>query len=121
MTVTKPSAARSRQMSLVKGKGNKSTEEKVLRLLRKRNIWGWRRHPELPGRPDFAFMQEKLAVFLDGCFWHGCPNCSRRAPRTNASFWAGKLNENLERDRRVSRELRGRGWRVLRIWEHALQ
>src|SRR5258708_38428012 len=101
----KPTAARSKQMSLVRGTGNKSTERRFTRLLRQKNISGWRRHAALPGRPDFLFRREKLAIFLDGCFWHGCPKCNRRRPKSNAPFWARKLDQNRERDRRVGQEL----------------
>lgn len=114
------SPERSRQMSLVRGKGNKSTELRMLTILREARITGWRRHLPIPGRPDFAFPKERLALFVDGCFWHGCPLCARRAPRNNASFWSDKINANKRRDRHVNRELRAQGWRVLRVWEHCL-
>ena len=111
---------RSRQMALVRGKGNKSTELRMLTILRTAHITGWRRQLPLPGRPDFSFPRERLALFIDGCFWHGCPTCARRAPRNNAAFWAAKIVSNELRDRRVNRELRSRGWHVLRFWEHGL-
>jgi DNA mismatch endonuclease (patch repair protein) len=114
--------ARSRQMALVRNKGNKSTEQRMLKLLRMHRITGWRRHLALPGRPDFAFpAPHKVAVFIDGCFWHRCPSCKRRLPRNNASFWDEKIKGNVRRDRRVDRELRANGWIVLRIWEHTLK
>lgn len=106
-------------MALVKGRGNKSTELRFVALLRSRRISGWRRHTSLPGRPDFTFPAEKVAIFVDGCFWHGCKRCYRR-PKSNIEFWAGKLRENMNRDRRVDRRLRREGWKVLRIWEHSL-
>jgi DNA mismatch endonuclease, patch repair protein len=71
------------------------------------------------GRPDFTFRRVKLALFVDGCFWHGCSEHGR-SPVANASYWMPKLLRNQERDREVSRELRKRGWTVLRIWEHEL-
>ena len=74
----------------------------------------------LPGRPDFAFPKAKVAVFTDGCFWHGCPRCYTR-PKSNRKFWDAKVARNRERDREVSRGLRRKGWRVIRIWEHALK
>lgn len=112
---------RSRQMARVRSKGNKSTETRVAKLLRAHRITGWRRHLDLPGRPDFAFPKAKLALFVDGCFWHGCPTCQRRPPRNNAAFWAEKLAANARRDRRADRHLRAKGWAVMRIWEHALK
>jgi DNA mismatch endonuclease (patch repair protein) len=71
------------------------------------------------GRPDFVFPDLKLAVFVDGCFWHGCPRHFIR-PRGNAAFWRKKIAGNKSRDRIVNRTLRRMGWRVLRIWEHEL-
>lgn len=70
-------------------------------------------------RPDFVFPKLKLAVFVDGCFWHGCPFHSTK-PRKNAAFWRKKLTANKTRDRLVTRSLRATGWRVLRVWEHEL-
>ena len=75
---------------------------------------------KLPGKPDFTFQKERLIVFVDGCFWHGCPKCYR-APKGNQKFWETKIIRNRERDREVNRELRLRGWRVLRIAEHSLK
>lgn len=109
-------AERSRLMSKIRGKGNKSTELRMLSLLRANLITGWRRHLQLPGRPDFTFRREKVCVFVDGCFWHGCPMCYR-APESNGAFWRTKVDRNQARDIRVSRELRRRGYWVVRIWE----
>jgi len=117
--IRKPDPARSRQMSLVRARGNKSTELKFAAFLRSRKITGWRRHAALPGQPDFCFSRERLVVFLDGCFWHGCPKCGR-IPKSNVRFWTTKIEANAKRDRRNARELRRAGWRVVRVWEHAL-
>lgn len=111
---------RSEVMSLIRGTGNKATEKALLAMLRRERITGWRRHLPLPGKPDFAFTKEKVAVFVDGCFWHGCPKCYTR-PKTNRKFWDNKRETNMARDRRVTRQLRARGWKVIRIWEHALK
>jgi DNA mismatch endonuclease (patch repair protein) len=73
----------------------------------------------LPGTPDFAFPKNRVAVFVDGCFWHGCPRHAS-FPATRRDFWLKKFAANKARDRRVNRELRKRGWRVLRLWEHEL-
>jgi len=70
-------------------------------------------------KPDFVFPKSKLAVFVDGCFWHGCPRHFIR-PRGNAAFWRKKIAANKARDRLVNRTLRRQGWKVLRIWEHEL-
>lgn len=111
---------RSARMALIRGRGNKATELRLIAFFRAQGITGWRRGSTLPGRPDFVFPRLKLAVFVDGCFWHGCPTHGTQ-PRQNAKFWREKITRNRARDRRVGRELRARGWRVLRIWEHALK
>ena len=73
----------------------------------------------MPGKPDFVFPKLKLAVFVDGCFWHGCPKHATW-PKTRAAFWLAKITGNKARDRRVNYALRKRGWKVVRIWEHEL-
>ena len=119
MSLQKPNAARSRIMSAIRGRGNKTTEEVVARLLRQSKHSGWRRHAPLPGRPDFAFRQERVAIFVDGCFWHGCPRCYKE-PRRNTNFWREKIERNKARDREARRKLNRIGWSVIRIWEHSL-
>lgn len=111
---------RSRTMAQVRSRGNRSTELRLIALMKAHAIKGWRRHLPLPGKPDFTFPTERLAVFVDGCFWHGCPTCYR-APADNRDYWCAKVKRNRKRDREVVRELEARGWRVLRIWEHALK
>jgi DNA mismatch endonuclease (patch repair protein) len=112
-------AKRSLVMSRIRGRGNKETEVALAKLLRRHGITGWRRHYHIFGRPDFAFPKQKLAVFVDGCFWHGCPRHSNM-PVNNRVFWKKKLSANKLRDRLVARTLRLQGWWVLRIWEHDL-
>jgi DNA mismatch endonuclease (patch repair protein) len=106
-------------MSRIRSFGNKSTELRFLQMLREQKIRGWRRHLDLPGRPDFAFPAARVAIFLDGCFWHGCPRHYRK-PRNHA-YWEPKLRRNLARDRRAAAALRSAGWMVLRVWEHSLR
>lgn len=77
------------------------------------------RRPDLPGKPDFYLPGLRLAVFADGCFWHGCPKHGR-VPEDNRGYWGPKLIRNREKDRRANRELRKRGVCVVRIWEHEL-
>ncbi|OZA27095.1 MAG: hypothetical protein B7X93_09725 [Hydrogenophilales bacterium 17-61-9] len=113
-------AARSRIMSAIRGHGNASTEKRMIRILRENGISGWRRNQKLPGSPDFTFWTERVALFVDGCFWHGCPRCYRE-PRQNTEFWREKMARNAARDKKVSRQLRRTGWSVLRFWEHALR
>ena len=111
---------RSEVMSRIRGKGNKSTEVKLLNLFRKNKISGWRRKSKLFGKPDFVFKNEKITVFVDGCFWHGCPKCYK-PPKSNRQFWVNKISSNIKRDRKVSRTLRAQGWAVLRVWECSLK
>ena len=110
---------RSKVMAAVPGKGNRSTELRMVDLLRKQGIKGWRRHAPVPGRPDFVFPKLKLAVFVDGCFWHGCPKCYR-APATHKVYWKNKVDRNRKRDQRVTRQLRSLGWSVARVKECTL-
>lgn len=112
---------RSRNMAAILSRGNKKTEVALLRLLRENKITGWRRHyKNLPGTPDFVFIKARVAIFVDGCFWHGCTSCDFN-PRSNWRFWANKIKGNKERDRRVNKDIAGRRWKVLRIWEHQIQ
>lgn len=108
---------RSEVMSRIRGRGNKETELALITLLRQEHITGWRRHQALLGKPDFTFRTERLVIFVDGCFWHGCPQHAKM-PVNNREFWQKKLEANRARDRKVTRTLRKSGWRVLRIWEH---
>jgi DNA mismatch endonuclease (patch repair protein) len=104
-------------MSRVRSTGNLTTEKRLASLLRAADLAGWRRHQPLHGRPDFIWPKVKVAVFVDGCFWHG-HDCSRNVtPRTNANAWRDKIQRNQARDRRVTRVLRDLGWSVVRIWE----
>ncbi|PTX92315.1 very short patch repair endonuclease [Opitutus sp. ER46] len=110
---------RSEVMARIRGRGNKATEIALVIAFRKSGIIGWRRHYRVFGRPDFAFPSKKVAIFVDGCFWHGCPkHCS--LPVSNREFWRRKLGRNKTRDRLVAKTLRKRGWTVVRIWEHDL-
>jgi len=113
-------AQRSEVMARIRSRGNIATEMAVVKLFRKHGIRGWRRHQNVFGKPDFLFRRNRLALFVDGCFWHGCPRCYRR-PKSNRKFWDSKIARNRERDREVSRELRRLGWRVVRIWGHSLE
>lgn len=112
-------AKRSEVMSRIRGKGNASTEQRMIKLFREQGIKGWRRNWPLPGKPDFTFPKQRIAVFVDGCFWHRCPNCYHK-PATNAEFWEKKIGRNVERDKEVNRDLKKRGWKVVRVWEHEL-
>jgi DNA mismatch endonuclease (patch repair protein) len=111
---------RSRNMSRIRKFGNESTELRMVKLFRQYGIAGWRRHLTLPGRPDFAFRRERVAVFVDGCFWHRCPRCNW-TPASNVAYWENKFALNRARDRQANRALRRAGWRVVRVWECVLR
>jgi DNA mismatch endonuclease (patch repair protein) len=111
---------RSEVMSRIRGKGNEKTEVRLARLMRAGGLRGWRRHLRIPGKPDFSFRKQKVAVFVDGCFWHGCPRCYR-LPKQNRAFWKAKIEGNRRRDRSVNGRLRRLGWKVMRIKECQLK
>ncbi len=109
---------RSEIMSAIRGKGNRTTEWRLRSRLVRSGIKGWQvSTSSLTGSPDFAFSRAHLAVFVDGCFWHGCNRC-RSIPTSNRNFWLKKIRSNRRRDTRVTNSLRAQGWSVLRFWEH---
>ena len=111
---------RSKIMARVRARGNRSTEVALAAAFRKNGISGWRRHALIHGKPDFIFQKLKLAIFVDGCFWHGCKNCYR-APNSNIRYWQSKIERNRKRDRIVNRVLAENGWTVLRVRECQLK
>jgi DNA mismatch endonuclease (patch repair protein) len=113
---------RSARMALVRSKKNRSTEMRVAAQLIGRGLSGWSRNPpDIPGCPDFCFAEERVAVFVDGCFWHGCLRCRRNLPQARREFWRNKIETNRTRDRKVNALLKAKGFTVVRIWEHALK
>lgn len=110
---------RSYTMSMIKGKDTKP-EIALRKLLFASGLRGYRIHYSLPGKPDIVFPKSKIAVFIDGCFWHKCPKCSIKNPTTNKKYWRKKIESNIKRDKVVNAELRRRGWKVMRIWEHEI-
>jgi len=112
-------AQRSSLMGKVRGRDNASTERRVEVVLRAAGLRGWIKHPrQVLGKPDFYFPEFRTALFVDGCFWHACPRCSRRTPRTRRAFWEAKIEENRLRDARTRRRLRRLGIHCVRVWEH---
>jgi DNA mismatch endonuclease, patch repair protein len=113
----KPTENRSRNMRAIRSSGNKTTEIRLVSLLRKERIHGWRLHPlHVLGKPDLLFQACRIAVFVDGCFWHGCPKCGH-IPKTNLVYWKAKIARNRSRDTLISRALRSLGFRVVRLRE----
>ena len=113
-------ADRSNIMSKVKSSGNKSTEETLIKCFHAYGITGWRRHYKVKGHPDFIFPQKRIAVFVDGCFWHG-HDCRNTRPSDNADYWQKKQKKNIQHDKEVTTAFEKRGWKVLRIWECELK
>ncbi|WP_164015164.1 very short patch repair endonuclease [Pyxidicoccus trucidator] len=108
--------SRSEQMARIKGK-HTSPELRLRSALWRAGI-RYRVHARTPvGRPDIVLPSRKLAIFIDGCFWHGCPKHYVR-PRTRKEFWEEKLLANISRDRQQTLQLETLGWRVIRVWEH---
>ncbi|MEW8692905.1 MAG: very short patch repair endonuclease [Candidatus Thiodiazotropha endolucinida] len=109
---------RSRCMSRIRGKNTKPE------LKLRKALWAvglrYRLKNQLPGRPDIVFPGKKVAIFIDGCFWHRCPE-HFKAPVQNAEFWAKKIERNVERDREVEQQLIAIGWHILRFWEHDIR
>ncbi|NLE45179.1 MAG: very short patch repair endonuclease [Chloroflexi bacterium] len=107
-------------MQSVKGKGNR-LERRLWALLAGCHLRGWKKNVEgILGKPDAAFINQRVAVFVDGCFWHGCPHCRRKLPETNREYWETKIKRNVERAQRYNEQLRQDGWVVVRIWEHEM-
>ena len=107
-------------MSSIRSKGNKTTELKLIQVFEECGIKGWRRHYEVKGRPDFVFLKEKIAIFVDGCFWHG-HDCRNTWPSSNSEYWSKKRSRNMKRDKEVTALFEQRGWTVVRIWECELK
>ena len=113
---------RSERMSKVRSKGNRSTEWRFRSALMRSRIRGWSLHDTtLIGSPDFVFRDSNLVVFIDGCFWHGCRKCKRPLPKSNRDYWTKKINSNVQRARKITRELKRQNFVVARIWEHELR
>ncbi|MBI5886179.1 MAG: DNA mismatch endonuclease Vsr [Deltaproteobacteria bacterium] len=107
-------------MAQVRSSGNKSTEQKMIVVFKENKVKGWRRKYPLFGKPDFVFPKERVAVFVDGCFWHGHSKLCRM-PENNNEYWIKKIEGNKKRDKKVNQELKKKHWKVLRIWEHKIE
>lgn len=115
------SRKRAAMMRAIKASGNRSTEMRFRAALVRRGISGWRVNPaNITGHPDFFFPEKNVALFIDGCFWHGCDRCGH-IPKTNRPFWRAKITGNRLRDRRTTEKVQNEGINVLRFWEHELK
>ena len=103
----------------MKGNVRKDTKpELMLRmLLREAGYPGYRLQWKVPGRPDICYPGRKVAIFVNGCFWHRCPICNLPLPKNNHDFWVDKFNHNVSRDRSNTKALEDEGWTVVTIWE----
>jgi DNA mismatch endonuclease (patch repair protein) len=111
----------SKTMSAIKAKNTKP-ELKLRKALWDSNIKGYRLHwKKAPGRPDISFPGKKIAIFVNGCFWHRCPHCQPSSPKSHSEFWINKFETNVARDRRKINELAVQGWKVITIWECELK
>lgn len=111
---------RSKIMSDVHSKGNKSTEIKLIEVFKHYGIIGWRRNYTVKGHPDFIFPNKKIAIFVDGCFWHG-HDCRNTRPADNYEYWQKKRERNIAHDKEITSLFESRGWTVIRIWECELK
>lgn len=111
---------RSEIMSKLRSKKNKSTELKLIQVFKESSIVGWKRNYPVKGHPDFVFIDKKIAVFVDGCFWHG-HDCRNTRPSDNKEYWAKKRERNMKHDKEVTALFERRGWTVVRIWECELK
>lgn len=107
---------RSEIMKKVRSKKNKSTELKLIEIFKENNIHGWRRNYKVKGHPDFVFLDKRIAIFVDGCFWHG-HDCRNTCPKDNEDYWTKKRERNMKHDKEITEYFENRGWTVIRIWE----
>ena len=113
-------ADRRKTMQAVKGKGTRP-EKRLFAMLAGMGLSGWKKNDEnVIGKPDITFANQRLAIFIDGCFWHGCPHCRRKLPGTNRGYWERKIKRNIALAKTHNRQLRRNGWTVIRIWEHEI-
>ena len=111
---------RSAIMRNIKAKGNKSTELALIKFFREQGITGWKRGYPVKGHPDFIFLKKRLAIFVDGCFWHG-HDCRNTHPKNNENFWLKKISGNIKHDKDITKIFENRDWTVIRIWECELK
>ncbi len=107
-------------MKAVKPTANKTTELRLMEIFREHGIKGWRRQYKVKGHPDFVFLRERIAVFVDGCFWHG-HDCRNTRPEHNKEYWMAKRQRNIKHDAEITAAFEARGWIVIRIWECELK
>ncbi len=110
----------SKIMSRIRSKNNQSTELKFIKIFKEYGITGWRRNYNVKGHPDFIFLEKKIAIFVDGCFWHS-HKCQKHIPEENREFWEKKIKNNIRHDKEITALFKLKGWKVVRIWECELK
>ncbi len=106
--------------NVMKANVSKNTEPEMMmrEAFSKAGLKGYNLHSEnIPGRPDIAFVRKRIAIFVNGCFWHRCPYCKLSLPKTHTDFWKRKFERNKERDKRKRKMLEKDGWKVFEFWE----
>ena len=111
---------RSDIMKKVRPSGNKTTELRLIKYFSSNHITGWRRKYKVKGHPDFVFLDRRIAIFVDGCFWHG-HDCRNTRPADNSDYWSKKRQRNIKHDKEITELFEKRGWTVIRIWECELK
>lgn len=110
---------RSYNMSRIRSLDTKP-EIKLRKILWREGLRYTKNNHDVSGKPDIVFRKQKIAVFIDGCFWHKCPEHYNK-PKNNEEFWEIKINSNTQRDRKINEQLTNQGWKVFRIWEHDIR
>lgn len=111
---------RQKTMRAVKGKGTR-LEKRLFSMLAQMGLRGWKKNVDsIIGKPDVGFVSQRIAIFVDGCFWHGCRHCKRKLPKTNRKYWKHKIKKNISLAKSYNRRLRADGWTVIRVWEHEI-
>ena len=111
---------RRKTMQAVKGKRTR-LEKRLFAILARMSLKGWKKNfDNITGKPDVAFINQRIAIFIDGCFWHGCPYCRRKLPETNHEYWKRKIKRNVSLAQSHNRRLCRDGWTVIRVWEHEI-
>lgn len=111
---------RSEIMKKVRSNKNRSIELRLIQIFKENNIHGWRRNYKVKGHPDFVFLDKKIAIFVDDCFWHG-HDCRNTKPKDNQAYWDKKRERNMKHDKEITEYFEKRGWTVIRIWECELK
>ena len=124
MTNRNPAPTSEVTTKVMKANKGKDTgpEQTVRKLLREMGHPGYRLNwKKVPGRPDIAYPGRKIAIFVNGCFWHRCPHCNLPLPKSHTEFWKEKFDRNVARDEEKTRALEALGWTVITIWECELK